>query len=192
MEQNLIRSVQFINSMECSPWKDDGMLSQEISCPLWNPKFYSMFRRACHWSLFWAKWMQSASRQWYWRKQVSAWVWEKPQKHLVEIASNLANIWTKYLPITSLSITTKPTCSKQFQECKRKEVRYTSYTALLLYAAGAVLLLGSVAMVLRLFLLGRTVTSLALWCMSWGMWLASGMSTHVQTVITMSRSCGRT
>jgi hypothetical protein len=58
--------------------------------------------------------------------------------------------------------------------------------------ADAVLLLGSVAMVRKLFLLARTVTSSELWYTSWDMWLASGMSIHGLTVMTMSRSCVRT
>lgn len=40
--------------------------------------------------------------------------------------------------------------------------------------------------------LGRTVTSLALWLMSWAMWLGSGMNTPGQTETSMSPSSGKT
>lgn len=46
--------------------------------------------------------------------------------------------------------------------------------------------------VLRLYPLERTVTSLVLWLMSWGMWWVSGTSTHGLTGTSMSLSSGRT
>jgi hypothetical protein len=60
------------------------------------------------------------------------------------------------------------------------------------FDADVVHLLGSVAMVRKLSPLARTVTSSVLWYMSWGMWLASGMSTHGPTVMTTFRSYVRT
>lgn len=45
---------------------------------------------------------------------------------------------------------------------------------------------------LRRYPLGKTVTSLVLWLMSWVMWWVSGMSTHGLTGTSMSQSSERT
>jgi len=68
---------------------------------------------------------------------------------------------------------------------------YISYTNVF-SALDVVPLLANVAMVHRRSQLGKTVTNSASWCMSWGMWSASGTSTHVPTAMTTCRSYVRT
>jgi len=47
-------------SMEQSPWEAHSHLaSQEILLLLWNTRFITVFTRACHWSLCWARCIQS-------------------------------------------------------------------------------------------------------------------------------------
>jgi hypothetical protein len=72
-----------------------------------------------------------------------------------------------------------------------RDRQYINSPTMFFFDADAVHLLESVAMVHKLFLLARTVTNSALWCMSWGMWLASGMSTHGPTAMTTSKSYAR-
>jgi len=49
--------------MEQSPKEaNNHAASQEISCLLWNLKVhYHVQKSSCHWSLSWARWIQSTS-----------------------------------------------------------------------------------------------------------------------------------
>jgi hypothetical protein len=53
-------AVRVTDSMQQSPWEASSRSgSQETPCLLWSPNFHYVFITARHWSLSWARWIQS-------------------------------------------------------------------------------------------------------------------------------------